>query len=160
MKKFIVGLVIVLMIGLLVTGCAKKETAPVVPTTTTSAAAQPVLQEVAQAPEEVDKCGLNAVIAFTKCEKTADGNIQINIKNVGKAPISGMWYYIESKDGKVGYEKLDKTFALKEEAGFKVDTAKWTQKIGELHQVIVKPILDGKACNNQKKTVVLTADCQ
>ena len=156
MKKYILGLLIVLVIGLLLTsGCKKKEVVQEV-VAEEPQIVEPVLEEVEVAPEEVDKCGQEAVISFTGCNKLANGNVEIEVMNTGKAPISGLWYYIQSIDGEYGYEKLDKTFEVKEMQAYEVDIVKWSAKIGTIKQVIVKPILDGKACNNMKRVATIT----
>lgn len=136
------------------------------------------LVEVDEAPTFKDKCGLEAVIAFTGCETTESDNVAISFLNSGRETINGAWYLIESGayadavDSRadveglpVGYEFLDLDLERGEEKTFEVDVSKWQDRLDTpIRRVTIMPAVDEdgdfQACLNQRKTATVSRDCR
>ena len=109
--RYLIGIVLVLMLLISISGCKKQE---VVEEEIEPEPEEGQLQEVEVSPEEVEKCGVDTVLTYRKCEKLANDKVSVSFINSGRGEIEGVWFYVKSEDGTEGYEEVREIIGVKE----------------------------------------------
>lgn len=123
-----------------------------------------VLVEQEEEPVEVERCDVETVLTFQKCDKLATGNIAVSLINSGRGTIEGAWIYVIAEDGTMGYEEVRESIPVGEVKTYEIDLNKWEEKLGSVEKVQIGPedIVDGtiKVCANQKQHIVPKVNCR
>lgn len=150
----IIAIIVIIVLILLIRSCTKEAPVPVAPTAPEAAPeAAPGPSQVTAAPEEVKMCPSERAIGYVPgtCAIDAD-SVSMTLKGQGKAGIEGIWFYMTGIDGKTSYWKDTTTGVQNEEVVFNVPAK-------NVKQLLALPMIDGKACFNQRIIVVKDTNC-